>query len=70
MSAPLTAPIDTSFSSSTGGFMGWVRRNPFVALIALIIIIAIIWWLWKKSCGKKNKTVVVEGTNVVPDKTW
>lgn len=40
----------------------WITKNKWIVLIAIVILIGIIWWFWKKS--KKSTDVNVSGAKI------
>lgn len=53
-------PIQQAPAQSTGGFTNFVKNNKLAVAIAILILIALIWWF----CIKKNGDKGVTGINV------
>lgn len=47
---PLPQPTP---QSNTGGFMNWMRTHKFATLVAVLILVALIWYF----CVRKKKNV-------------
>lgn len=44
--------------ASSGGVTNWIKNNKFAALIILILIIALIWWLFTR--GKSSNVTKID----------
>lgn len=59
---PIPAPV-----TSTGGFMDFIKNNKLAVAIAIIILIALIWWFCIRKNGDSDKSTTI--TTMSPQAT-
>ena len=62
--APIQPPIQPP-SSATGGFVNWVKANPWWTVIVVAVIILLLWWFcFRKKTSTAEITVTPTSSGI------